>query len=66
MDLFLGVLFGAIGTGYVVYAKRQASAMFAICGVGLMIFPYLFSNAWAIVLVGAAITAAPFVIDRFG
>ncbi len=66
MDLFLGVLFGAIGTGSVVYAKRQASAMFAVCGIALMLFPYVVSNAAPIVLVGAAIAAATFVIDRFG
>lgn len=66
MDLLLGVFFGAIGTGYCVYAKRQASAIFAVCGVALMLFPYFFSNIAAILLIGSAISAAPFVWDRIG
>ena len=66
MTFFFGVLFGAVGTGYLVYAKRQYSAMFAIFGALLCIFPYFISNVVLTLLVGAALSAAPFLIQRFG
>lgn len=65
MTLFLGLIFGAIGTGYLVYAKRQYSARFAIAGALLTVFPYFVSNVFATILIGAAIAAAPFLMDRF-
>lgn len=65
MVLFLGILFGAIGTGYFVYGKRQTSVLHLVAGVLLMIFPYFFSSLVAVLLVGAALAAAPFVIQRF-
>jgi drug/metabolite transporter (DMT)-like permease len=64
MDLFAGLVFGAIGTGYLVYAKRQYSALFAVAGALLIIFPYFVSSAWLTCLIGAALTAAPFVYQR--
>ncbi len=64
MELFLGLVFGAVGTGYLIYGKRQYSAVFAVTGVLLVIYPYFFSSALAIVLIGAALVAAPFVIQR--
>jgi len=63
--LFLGILFGAVGTGYFIYGKRQTSATYLVTGVLLMIFPYFFSSLAAVLLVGAALAAAPFVIERF-
>lgn len=65
MGLFLGIVAGAVGTGYLVYGKRQYSAVFAVTGVLLMIYPYFFSSILAVSLVGAALIAAPFVIQRF-
>jgi hypothetical protein len=66
VGFFLGILFGAVGTGYLVYAKRQYSALFAITGFALVIYPYFFTNTLAVVLIGAALCAAPFVIQRMG
>jgi len=60
MDLLWGLIFGAIGSGYLVYAKKQYSAVFAIAGAALILYSYFFTSALAIVLVGAAIAAAPF------
>jgi hypothetical protein len=64
MGLFLGMLFGAVGTGYLIYGKRQYSAVFAIAGALLVLYPYFFSSALSIVLIGAALIAAPFVFQR--
>jgi hypothetical protein len=65
MDLFLGLIFGGVGTGYLIYAKRNREATFAITGVLLIIYPYIFTGALMIFVVGALLTAAPFVLERY-
>ena len=57
--LLFGVLFGAIGMGYCVYAKQQRSGMALISGVGLLLFPYFVSNVWAMLLIGIVLVLAP-------
>ena len=63
--LFFNILFGAIGSGYLIYAKRQYNGPFAIAGVLLMVFPYFIDSAVATLIVGALLAAAPFAIDRW-
>jgi hypothetical protein len=58
-NLWWGMLFGAIGTGYCVYGKRQSAPIPLLCGIGLLVFPWFVSNAWIMVLVGAALMAIP-------
>lgn len=65
MDLFVGLIAGAIGTGYLVYAKRQASVRFAVAGALLIIYPYFFSSVAALLAIGAVLAAAPFAYERF-
>jgi hypothetical protein len=65
MDLFLGLIFGGVGTGYLIYAKRNHHATFFVTGVLLIIYPYFFSSALAIFVVGVILTAFPFVLERF-
>jgi hypothetical protein len=65
MALLLDLFFGAIGSAYLIYAKRQFSALFAVTGFLLVIFPYFVSNAIVTFLLGAIFCAAPFVIQRF-
>jgi len=64
MNLILGLLFSSVGTGYLLYARRQHSAIFAVTGVLLIVYPYLISNAILIFIVGVAFAAAPFVLER--
>lgn len=64
MALLLDLVFGAIGSAYLIYAKRQFSALFAITGFLLVIFPYFVSNGILTLLLGAVFCAAPFVILR--
>ncbi len=64
MTLFLGMLFGAVGSGYLIYGKRQYSALFAITGVLLVVYPYFVSSVLATLLIGALLIAAPFVVQR--
>jgi hypothetical protein len=59
VTLFLGLLFGAIGTVYLIYGKREHSPMYLIVGFLLIIYPYLFSNARVIVIVGVILSLVP-------
>ena len=59
-SLIWGVVFGAIGLGYFVYGKRQRAIVPLVCGVALMVVPYMVSNAWLLVVAGAAIAAVPY------
>jgi hypothetical protein len=65
MDLLLGLLFGAIGSGYLVYAKRQFSAAFAFAGAALILYSYFMTNIVAILLTGALLAAAPFAWEKW-
>lgn len=60
--LLWSVVFGAIGTGYCVYAKRQQAIVAGVCGLGLMVVPYLVTNTYLMVVVCAVLAAGPFVI----
>lgn len=62
-SLMLSLLFGAVGTAYFIYGKRQQSLIPLFAGIGLFVFPMFISNAWLTLLVGAALCAAPFVIS---
>jgi hypothetical protein len=61
-SLWWGMLFGAIGMGYCVYGKRQSAPIPLLCGIGLIVFPWFVSNAWVMALVGAALSALPWLL----
>lgn len=61
--LFAGLLFGMIGCGAFMYGKRQASAAHMLLGIGLMAYPYFFSNLAALYAVGVLLTAALFIFQ---
>lgn len=66
LNLFLIVLFSAIGLGYFVYGKRQREGPALIAGLLLMIYPYFISGTLAIVAVGLALMGGPFIAKRMG
>ena len=63
-SLWWGLLFGSVGLGYFVYGKRQHAPVPLVCGLGLMLFPYFVSSAWALVLVGSGLVALPYFLRR--
>lgn len=65
MQLLAGIITGAIGTAYLVYAKRQYNAPFAIAGGLLILYPYLVSGALLTIVIGIALALAPFVYERY-
>ena len=48
MDLW-SVIFGALGSGFCLYAKRQHALVTGACGVGLLVTPYLVSHTYVMV-----------------
>jgi len=64
MTLFLGLLFGAVGSGFLVYAKRQQSALFLVVGFVLILIPYFIANVVLLVVIGLALVAVPILHAR--
>ena len=63
-SLLWGVLFGSIGAGYCLYARKQRALIPGVCGVALMVLPYFLPNVYILVFVCAGVSAAPFLIRR--
>ncbi len=58
--LLWGVLFGSIGLGFFIYGRKQRAVVPLVCGVALMVCPYVVSNALALVAIGIALVAIPY------
>jgi hypothetical protein len=61
--LVAGVIAGAFGMAYFVYGKRQSKVVPLVAGVLLCIYPYFTENPYALIGIGAALLAAPFLLD---
>lgn len=61
-SLLLSLIFGAIGTGFFIYGKKQQAFVPLLCGLALMIFPYFVSNVFVIVIVGVVLMAIPYFV----
>jgi hypothetical protein len=61
--LFASLLFGAIGMGALVYARKMSVFKPAIIGVALMAYPYFVSNDLLLWGVGVALTISLFVFN---
>ena len=59
MTLFLGLIFGAVGTVYLILGKKEHDPMFLIIGFLLIIYPYIFSSAIAIIAIGLTLSLIP-------
>jgi len=58
--LFLGLIFGSIGMGYLIYGRKQKHGIALLSGVALCVLPYLVSDMLFITLLGAGFMALPF------
>ena len=61
--LFASLLFGAIGLGALIYARKMSAFKPAILGVALMAYPYFVSDSVLLWGVGIALTIALFVFN---
>ena len=64
LTLMIYILAGVGGMAYFVYGKKQQNIAFLAAGVGLCVYPYLVSGAATLILVGATLLAAPFLLSR--
>jgi hypothetical protein len=62
-SLIIGMIAGAIGTGYFIYGKKQQRYAPMFAGLLLGIYPFFTNNPLLLLLIGAALMAAPFYID---
>ena len=62
-ELFIGIVTGAIGLGYIVYGRKQLRFAPLVCGISLCAYPwFVHSVAWLCVI-GAVLAAAPWLVD---
>lgn len=59
MNFLLSLLFSAIGSGYVVYGRKQYEPWFLIAGVALAVYPYFVSSIVLMLIIGAVLAVAP-------
>ena len=60
--LIWGMLFGSVGLGFFVYGKKQKAVVPLISGIALMVFPYVVSNVYILVIVGIVFVVIPYFI----
>ena len=64
MTLFLGLIFGAVGTVYLYIGRKEHDAMYLIVGFLLIIYPYIFSSAVMIIVIGVVLSLIPYAHSR--
>jgi hypothetical protein len=62
--LLLSMLFGSIGVGYIMYAKKMGEWVPAAAGLALLVVPYLISSFIFLVIICVVLMAVPFVVGR--
>ena len=58
--LFLNLLLGAFGAGYMLYGRRNGHFLATLCGLVLMVGPALISAPVPLLLGGLVVMAVPF------
>lgn len=61
-SIMWGILFGAIGAGYLIYGKKQRRSIALLSGVVLCAFPYFVSNIFLMILIGIIFITLPFFV----
>lgn len=61
-SLFLSMIWGAVGTGFFIFGKKQSRAVFLLCGILLCVFPFFVPDALASTIIGLILCVAPFKI----
>jgi len=61
-SLLWGLVFSSVGLAYFVYGKRQGRVVPLVCGVALMVYPYVVANTLLVVGIGAVLSAVPFFV----
>jgi hypothetical protein len=60
--IILSMLWGAFGTGFFIFGKKQSRATFLICGIALCVFPMFVSGFYFSLMLGVTMVALPFFV----
>ena len=60
--LILSVIFGAFGSGYFVYGKKQGHLSALFCGLALCVFPWFVDGVFWTVIIGVILMVVPFLV----
>ncbi|THB64979.1 MAG: hypothetical protein D6B27_09410 [Gammaproteobacteria bacterium] len=60
--LMWGIVWGSIGFGYFIYGRKQKAVIPFLCGIALMVLPYLISSALLLFIVCIAVMFIPYYI----
>jgi hypothetical protein len=63
VTLIWGVIFGSVGLGFFIYGRKQQAIVPLAVGVALFVAPYVISNLWLLLLVGAVLIALPYFVN---
>ena len=64
--LLVASVFSLFGMAYLIYAKKQARLTIGICGIALLVFPFLVTNTIAMTVVGVVLLFLPAALKRVG
>jgi hypothetical protein len=57
-DLFVPMVFGAIGFAGVMHGRKKRNGLSVALGVALMLYPFVIEQAWLQYLIGGALSVA--------
>jgi len=57
-----GIIFGAMGLGYIAYGRKEKAVIPLCSGVALCLVPYIISNIYLMVMVGILLVVMPFFV----
>lgn len=60
--LVLGVLLGAVGAGYLMYARRTRRVVPLCVGIGLIGMPWVIENPWLLLITGVGLLAVSYYV----
>ena len=60
MDILLGLLFGAVGSVYLVIGRKDHDPLYLVVGFLLIVYPYVFTSAAAIIIIGIVLSLIPY------
>jgi hypothetical protein len=60
MALYIAIIFGLIGTGFLIYGKKQSHLTSLIVGVLLSVLPYFVHHPYVLLISGVLLIIFPF------
>jgi hypothetical protein len=59
-DVFLNLMLGVVGSAYLLYGRKQSAGLPKLCGLLLIVEPYVVQGFVGQLLVGILLAALPF------